>query len=152
MRPASSFLRHALAWAALWGFWAFVSRHNHPSLLLDVAATTLLVATFALAVYAHHLILIPCFLRRGRIAAYLAALLLVTALLSLACTLLISLVYDVLWGPDPLRFGFATNLVMELFGVVLHLVAVAAGVWLWTTIRGEWPEVAAKSELPCPRG
>ena len=43
-------LRHALAWAALFGFWAFVSRHNHPNLRLDAVASALLVATFAAAV------------------------------------------------------------------------------------------------------
>ena len=40
----------SIAWTALWGFWVFVSRHNHPNLRLNAVASALLVATFAAAV------------------------------------------------------------------------------------------------------
>jgi hypothetical protein len=44
MRRPVIFL-HALAWAALWGFWVVASRHNHPSLRLNAIASGLLVGT-----------------------------------------------------------------------------------------------------------
>src|SRR4051794_6668234 len=75
-----------LAWVALWSFWVFVSRHNHPNLRLNAIASGLLVATFAAAVYANHLWLIPRLWSRRRFAAYAAAFLLVMGFLALACT------------------------------------------------------------------
>ncbi len=43
---------HIAAWLALWGFWGFVSRHNHPTLVIDAIATALLLAAFAADVVA----------------------------------------------------------------------------------------------------
>ena len=63
----------SIAWTALWGFWVFVSRHNHPNLRLNAVAGALLVATFAAAVHANHLWLIPRHSRDGRFAAYATA-------------------------------------------------------------------------------
>jgi hypothetical protein len=128
-------IRHALAWFALWGFWAAASRHNHPDLRIDAIATALLVATFAAAVYANHLWLIPRLWRTRRIAAYAAALLSVMVSLALACVVAIRLAYDLLWGPDPRRFGFWANFGMELVGVAMHVAAVAVGVWLYASRR-----------------
>jgi hypothetical protein len=118
----------SIAWTALWGFWVFVSRHNHPNLRLNAVASALLVATFAAAVYANHLWLIPRFWRRRRHAAYGASLLLVMGLLALACTAAIHVAYDLLWGPDPARFGFLTNFAMEFALVAFHVAVVAIGV------------------------
>jgi hypothetical protein len=118
----------SIAWTALWGFWVFVSRHNHPNLRLNAVASALLVATFAAAVYANHLWLIPRFWRRRRYAAYGASLLLVMGLLALACTAAIHVAYDLLWGPDPARFGFLTNFAMEFALVAFHVAVVAIGV------------------------
>ena len=66
----------------------------------------MLVATFAAAVYANHLWLIPRLWSRRRFDGYAAALLLVMGLLALACTAAIHVVYDVLWGPT--RHGSAS--------------------------------------------
>ena len=120
---------HLAAWIAVLGFWVFVSRHNHPHLGINAIATALLVTTFAAAVYANHLWLLPRYRRDGRFAAYATALPVVMASLSLACVAAIRLVYDALWGPDPLRFGFWTNFGMDMTGVTIHVTAVAVGVW-----------------------
>jgi hypothetical protein len=124
-----------LAWVVLWGFWVIVSKDNHPSFRLNAIATGFLAATFAAAVHANHLRLIPRFWNQGRYAAYTLALLLVMGTLALACTLAIHLVYDFLQGPDPLRFGFWANYAMEFVGVAIHVAAVAGGVWLATLLR-----------------
>jgi hypothetical protein len=123
-----TFSAHLVAWAALWGFWVFVSRHNHPNLRLNAIASALLVATFAAAVYANHLWLIPRLWSRRRFDGYAAASLLVMGLLALACTAAIHVVYDVLWGPDPARFGFQVNSGMEFALVAFHVLMVAVGV------------------------
>jgi hypothetical protein len=116
-----------VAWAALWGFWVFVSRRNHPSPRLNAIASVLLVATFAAAVYANHLWLLPGFWSSGRYAVYFSALLLVMGALALTCTAAIHVAYDLLRGPDPARFGFLTNLAMEFALVALHVLVAAAG-------------------------
>ncbi len=126
---------HAVAWLALWGFWVFASRHNHPNLRLNAVASTFLVATLAAAVYANHLWLIPRLWRRRRYAAYGAALLLAMGLLALACTAAIHLAYDLLWGPDPARFGFMTNFAMEFALVAFHVAVVAVGAWSLGRLR-----------------
>lgn len=133
-RPSGSLIvRHAIAWAALWAFWVVVSRHNHPNLLLNALATGLLVATFAAAVYANHLRLIPRLCRRRRFAAYALALLLTMSALALACTGAIHVVYDLIHGPDPARFGFWTNFGMEFAGVTIHVAGAACVVRLTAT-------------------
>lgn len=124
-----------LAWLALWSFWVVVSRQNHPTLTLNLIASALLVLTFACAVYVNHLRLIPRLWKARRFAAYGAALLLAMAGLALICTAAIHIVYDVLRGPDPARFGFWTNFLMEFVLVAFHASVVAAGVWLVRWIR-----------------
>lgn len=125
----------ALAWAALWAFWVVVSRHNHPTLRINLIASGMLVATFAAAVYANHRGLIPRLWKARRFAAYAAALLLAMGLCALICTVAIHVMYDVLWGPDPARFGFWTNLGMEFALVAFHVAVIACGVCLVRAFR-----------------
>ncbi|QEH38769.1 hypothetical protein OJF2_73750 [Aquisphaera giovannonii] len=122
---AGRIVGQVLAWAAVWALWIIVSRNNHPTLRLNVLASFLLMLTFAAAVYANHLLLIPRLWSRRRFAAYAASLLGVMGLLALACTAAIHLAYDGLWGPDPARFGFLTNLGMESGLVAFHVLAAA---------------------------
>ncbi|MDG3007969.1 hypothetical protein [Paludisphaera mucosa] len=138
----------AFGWLALWGFWVGLSRHNHPNLKLNLIASALLVMTFAAAAYANHLVLIPRYWRRSRFLAYAASLLMVMGLLALACTLAIHLVYDLLWGPDPARFGFGTNLVMEFILVATHVVLIAAVVRL----RRSAGRRSSRPTIPSPDG
>jgi len=65
---------HLAAWVGLFGFWLLLTRDHQPTWPAAVAATGLLVGTFASAVYWNHLVLIPALWRSGRRAAYWAAL------------------------------------------------------------------------------
>ncbi len=123
-------------WAALWGFWVAASRRNHPNLTLNLTASALLVATFAGAAYLNHLWLIPRLGQARRFVAYGVALVVVMGGLALGCAAAIHLAYDVLWGPDPARFGFWTNVGMEFGLVAFHVGAIAAGAWLLGRLRG----------------
>lgn len=114
----------------VWAFWAFVSRNNQATPTLLVIATTLLVGGSALGVYANHLLWIPRLLRRGHPLRYAAALGATLLVLTLAVVLGIQLAYDVLWGPDPLRFGFWTNVGMDFLFVSLHVLLAAGAVAL----------------------
>jgi hypothetical protein len=133
--PEGERLRHtilvqALAWVALWGFWVVVSRHNHPSLVLNAVASALLVATFAGTVHLNQLRLIPRLWDARRFTVYGGALLLAMGGLALACTAAIHIVYDLLWGPDPARFGFWTNFGMEFVLIAIHVLVASASIWL----------------------
>jgi hypothetical protein len=67
-----------VAWIALWSFWVAVSRHNHPTnLRVNAVASGLLGATFAEAVSADHLWLMPRLRPSRPVAAYAATLLMV---------------------------------------------------------------------------
>lgn len=131
--------QQVLIWIGLWGFWVFVSRHNHPTLLLDCLATALLVAAFAAAVYFNWRILVPRFLRTRRLFAYWASLLAVVSALSAADALVISKVYDFVWGPDPRRFGFWVNFGLEFALICIYLLAAACVAWLVRRRRHSQP-------------
>lgn len=55
------------------------------------------------------------------------SLLATVTVLSVMVVLLIQFVYDVLWGPDPNRFGFWTNFFYDSILITVHLV-VATGI------------------------
>jgi hypothetical protein len=86
----------------------------------------LLVATFAAAAYANQFWLLPRLRRDRRFVVYGGSLLLVMLLFALACTAAIHLVYDLIRGPDPARFGFFTNLAMEFALVAFHVAIFAS--------------------------
>lgn len=120
---------HAALWLGVLFFWLVATRQYHPTLAIAVSATTVLVLASALAVYINSLFLLPKFARRHlwwRYAATLAAAIIVLDLIAVPA---IQSIYDLLWHPDPLRFGFWFNLMSDGFIIALH-VAIATGlVW-----------------------
>ncbi len=122
--------RQIAVWTGLWGFWGVVSRNNHPTLLLNGLATGLLLVAYAAAIYVNWRVLVPRYWRPGRFPTYWASLLLVMNALTVLDVVAIKEVYDVLWGPDPDRFGFWVNYGLEFAGMSLHLLAAAGLVWL----------------------
>lgn len=116
---------HLGVWSAVWVFWAFVSRNNQASPTLLVIATTLLVGGSALAVSLNHRVWIPRLLRTGRPWRYALALVASLLVIALGVAGGIHVAYDVLWGPDPLRFGWWANLGMDALFVSVHVLAAA---------------------------
>lgn len=43
------------------------------------------------------------------------------SVLDVIAVITIQVIYDGLWGPDPLRYGFGTNLIYEAIFIGLHL-------------------------------
>ena len=126
MTPA----RQCVIWISLWFFWVFVSRHNHPIVLLNCLATALMLTSFAAVIYMNWLVLIPRFWLRQFFFAYWFSLSVTACALTAIVVVLIQKVYDVLWGPDPLRFGFWINYGLDFTGMCVHLAAAALVVWL----------------------
>jgi hypothetical protein len=112
---------HLAAWLAILGVWVFVSRNHHPTLLINILATSVLVAASATAVYVNMSVLRPQFLRRRTGWRYILELIFMVSVLDVIAVITIQVIYDGLWGPDPLRYGFGTNLIYEAIFIGLHL-------------------------------
>ncbi len=114
-----------------------ISRDNHPTLALDAAATSVLIGASVIA-----FVLLartaPFDGRPTSAAQTLIAALTICALCGLAAAATITGIYNVMDGPDPRRFSFATN-------VKLDTIVVAVGVLLVTTSKGS---PAVKRRLP----
>ena len=121
-------LCHFTIWLALLGGWVAVSRDHHPTLLLNMLASAVLVAASAVAVYANALVLRPRYVRQRRGWQYVLELALTVMALDLVSVLVIQWLYDMLWGPDPSRYSFWTNIGLEAGFIGLHVaVAFAIG-------------------------
>ena len=131
------------AWLAVFGFWVFLARDYHPTLLIDALATAVLVTVAAGTVYVNKLILLPKYRARRAYALYAIALVATVVLLALIAVITIQLMYDALWGPDPRRFGFGTNFVYECIFIVVHFVA-ALGVMKLAGLLRRRPPPAVK--------
>lgn len=126
---------HIAIWLGVFTFWLFATRNHHPTQTIAILATAVLVIAFALAVYINGLFLLPGFARRRLWLQYVIWLLVTIAVLDLAAVLLIQVIYDYLWGPDPLRYGFWFNVASEAALIVIHLAAAMGIVWLAKYLR-----------------
>ncbi|HEY0375964.1 MAG TPA: hypothetical protein VGC87_03315 [Pyrinomonadaceae bacterium] len=115
---------HVSVWLCVFALWLFATRRFHPTWTIAVPATAVLILASALAVYLNALVLWPRFARNW--PRYAVALLLTVAALDVVAVLSIGAVYDWLWRPDPLRFGFWFNVASDGFIIALHLAAAAA--------------------------
>jgi hypothetical protein len=111
-----------ILWAAIFAFWLFISRAYHPTLLIAVSATGVLVAVSVAAVYLNHLVLLPRYAKHRSLGRYLAQLIITIALPGILAVLMIQVIYDYLWGPDPNRFGFWQNVAYEIIFISIHVI------------------------------
>ena len=116
---------HLSIWLCMAGFWLKIFRTYHPTLTIAILATTLLIGSYAIAVYINQLFLLPRFRVRG-LACYLIVLTIILFCLTASGVLAIQMVYDLLWGPDRRRFGFGFNFITDLSGMVIYVL----GAWL----------------------
>ena len=116
---------HPSVWLLVFGAWLTFTRDYHPTWTVAVCATAILVGASAAAVYLNALVLRPRF--AGRRGVYVISLCAVVLALDLAAVLLIGAVYDWLWRPDPLRFGFWFNFLSDGVIILLHLLV---AMWL----------------------
>ncbi len=114
---------HLAVWLGVFAFWLVATRQYHPTLTIAASATSVLVSASALVVYVNSLFLLPGFARRRLWWQYMASLLATVIVLDLTAVGLIQFIYDWLWRPDPLRFGFWFNVLSDGI-IVAHVVAV----------------------------
>jgi len=118
-------ITHTSIWMAVLIFWILFSQKHHPTWLLNILASTVLVCVSAAAVYVNALILCPRSLVSNNWFRYALELLLLMAVLDVLAVLVIQLIYDLIHGPDPARYGFWTNVGLEAVFIGFH-VAMAA--------------------------
>jgi hypothetical protein len=121
---------HVAIWSGVFAFWLLATRNHHPNLTIAISATAVLVTTFALAVYLNTFFLLPRLAHSRRWLAYAVSLIVTVVILDLAAVLLIQFIYDRLWGPDPLRYGFWFNVAADGVLIIIHLAAAMGLVWL----------------------
>ncbi len=114
-------------WLGVFTFWLLATRQFHPTLHIAIVATAVLVSVSAIAVYMNGLLLLPKFAYRRLWWQYLVSLSAVVIILDLIAVQLIQTIYDWLWKPDPLRFGFWFNTLSDGFIIIIHLV-IAMGI------------------------
>ena len=114
-----------LAWFCVWAFWLATTHDFHPTFALALIVTTSLVAAYAAAAYMNHLVLVPWLWavgRRWQHAAWLAA---TMALLTAVALAVIRVSYRGLWGLDTDPHGAYKHYAIDLFGMGVHVGAVA---------------------------
>lgn len=128
-----------LIWTGVFIFLLLATRRYHPTLLIAVSATMVLITVSALAVYLNNLWLLPRFARRRARGQYALLLVAIVIVLDLIAVLTIQAIYDLLWRPDPLRFGFWFNVLSDGFIILAHLVAATAVMWSAKLLRRKTP-------------
>lgn len=118
---------HIFVWLGVFTFWLLTTRQFHPTLGIAILATAVLVLVSAIAVYINRLFLLPRFAHRRLWWQYLLSLSAVVIILDLIAVPLIQTIYDWLWKPDPLRFGFWFNMISDGFIIIIHLI-IAMGI------------------------
>jgi len=119
----------------VYGFWLFTTHDHHPTPTIAMLATGIMVAGSAAAVYINALILLPRFAANRLWMRYLLLLGATVAAMTLPVVISIQWIYDALWGPDPLRFGFWTNAAYDAAGILFHLLLAMGIMWLARLMR-----------------
>jgi Na+-transporting methylmalonyl-CoA/oxaloacetate decarboxylase beta subunit len=127
---SNALIIHVMLWLGIFFCWLLATRHYHPTLLIAVLVTTILVSASALAVYINRHVLQAQFARHRSLLKYAVLLIALLVALDLIAVLSIQRIYDLLWGPDPNRFGFWFNFGSDGFIIVLHLIAAVSLEWI----------------------
>lgn len=120
----SESLIRTMGWALLWVLLFWVSRANHPTAMLNAAATTLMVLASAAA----FAVIIQSFKSSsGMLRVCSAPLSIIGA--GILAALAIRAIYDLEIGPDPRRFGLGANIGMDTAVVAVLVTIMGAVNW-----------------------
>jgi hypothetical protein len=122
--------RSAILWLVLPIVWVLLTRHYHPTPIVAVLSTSILVSASALTVYINKQILYRRFVRYQSWSRYAISLIVLLAAIDLVAVLSIQGIYDLLWGTDPQRFGFWFNFAADGFIIALHSIGVVFVEWI----------------------
>ena len=122
--------KRIIIWLGVYVVWLLSTRQYHPTLLIAIIATAILISTSALGVYSNKHLLRKRLSQRRSWVTYGIQLIISIAALDLIAVISIQTIYDQLWGPDPNRFGFWFNMASDGFIIMLHIVAAQGRTWI----------------------
>lgn len=123
-----------LLWLLLLAFWIVFSIDYHPTLLIDVIVTSLLLVAYASAIYLNHLVLIPRFFRSHRYLQYSLGLFVYMAALTFLALFAIRATYFSLCDPNQIG-DYWQHYAIDLFGMMVHVAAAAFLLWIISRIK-----------------
>ncbi len=123
-----------IIWAVLLAFWILFSIRNHPTILIDVIVTSLLLIAYSTAIYLNHLIFIPRFFRSKNYVRYFSVLFLTMIVLTFPVHFAIRTVYFALWNPEQIG-DYRSHYVVDLFGMMVHVVGAALLLWIISRMK-----------------
>lgn len=123
-----------LLWLILLAFWIAFSIDYHPTLVIDVIVTSVLLVAYASAIYLNHLILIPRFFRSHSYLQYFGGLLVSMAALTFLALFAIRATYFSLWDPNQIG-DYWQHYALDLFGMIVHVAAAALLLWIISRIK-----------------
>ena len=130
--------KRIIIWLGVYVVWLLSTRQYHPTLLIAIIATAILISTSALGVYSNKHLLRKRLSQRRSWVTYGIQLIISIAALDLIAVISIQTIYDQLWGPDPNRFGFWFNMASDGFIIMMHIVAAQGITWIaerWSNRR-----------------
>ena len=133
-RPYHSFI-HITIWAVIFTIFLYSTLNYHPTFLIAVLASSILISASAFVVYLNRNILFVNFQKNRSITYYFVLLLVSILATDLIAVLSIQLIYDVLWGPDQNRFGFWYNFMSD--GAIICFFVFGAAILQWITGRAK---------------
>ena len=131
----ASMSKQIIVWLGIFVFWLLSTRQYHPTFLIAIIATAILISTSALGVYLNRHLLQSRFSQRRSWMSYGISLIVGIAALDLLAVISIQTMYDQLWGPDPNRFGFWFNMASDGFIITLHIILEQGIVWIAERLR-----------------
>ena len=126
----ASMAKRVVIWLGVYAVWLLSTRQYHPTLLIAIIATAILISTSALGVYGDQHLLRNRLSQRRSWINYGIQIIITIAALDLIAVISIQTMYDQLWGPDPNRFGFWFNMASDGFIIMLHMVAAQGITWI----------------------
>ena len=127
--------KQIIVWLGIFVFWLLSTRQYHPTFLIAIIATAILISTSALGVYLNRHLLQSRVSQRRSWINYGISLIVGIAALDLLAVISIQTMYDQLWGPDPNRFGFWFNMASDGFIITLHIILEQGIVWIAERLR-----------------
>ena len=131
----ASMAKRVVIWLGVYAVWLLSTRQYHPTLLIAIIATAILIFTSALSVYSNQHLLRSRLSQRRSWLNYGIQIIITLVALDLIAVISIQTMYDQLWGPDPNRFGFWFNMASDGFIIMLHMVAAQGITWIAERLR-----------------
>ena len=121
--------KQIIVWLGIFVVWLLSTRQYHPTFLIAIIATAILISASALGVSLNRYLLQSRFSQRRSWMNYGISLIVGIAALDLLAVISIQTMYDQLWGPDPNRFGFWFNMASDGVIITLHIVVAQGVAW-----------------------